>query len=147
MFPSIAQMIFFFLSLMHVIKGEFYSALENWTVWHWLIELRVLRDLVYFAKCTLLPPNSSCRPWPYRVEVLDNYTQGVSGLQFAVSPSNVLSPISSLHQEVRIWKQQPYAYGLPCWLFMSSAASISFISHSLVLFRFILILKSFHHKV
>jgi fatty acid desaturase len=31
-------MIFFLFSLLHVIKGEFYSTLENWSIWHWLAD-------------------------------------------------------------------------------------------------------------
>ena len=113
-----------FFSLMHVIKGEFYSDLENQIMWHWLVDKIILKEVTLLNAHPSLPIQAY-KPWPYRFEVLDNHIGGETGLSFIISPLNALGRISSLHHKVMIWKGQPYAYWLPCWLLMSLTQRMS----------------------
>lgn len=92
-----------FFSLMHVIKGELYSYLENQIMWHWLVDKLILKEVTLLNAHPSLPIQA-CKPWPYRFEVLDNHIWGETGLSFIISPLNALGRISSLHHKV--WSEK-----------------------------------------
>lgn len=63
---------FLFFSLMCVIKGEFYSTLENQIIWHWLVDTIKLK----VWHCQMHAPLSQFKHVhldPVRFEMFDNY--------------------------------------------------------------------------